>query len=44
MGDRELNCEVMGTRLRMNPSFGCVMVLDREGADIPADIKVCQGP
>ena len=40
MGDKELDWEVMGTRLKMNPSFGCVMVLGGGGADIPEDIKV----
>ena len=39
--DRDLDWEVMGTGLKMGPSFGCVMVLGGCGADIPREIKVC---
>eukprot|EP00731_Ephydatia_muelleri_P030623 Em0022g137a len=37
--DRDLDWEVMGTGLKMCPSFGCVMVLGGCGADIPREIK-----
>lgn len=40
--DRDLDWEMMGTRVKMSPSFGCVMVLGGcGGADIPGEIKVC---